>query len=160
MKIYCFITVCIVNIRAGTLYVCMLAGKMTETDDVSLTGSMISLTSLSAVQKMTTVEVANAELGETEDICKSSLEKLRAAVKADPQLQTCVQKSNDLNLDCLEDVGVRRFFLRFLRVNKYNVAKAKSQLKGYLKMRQAEPLWYTGLGDVENLGGAIELVRF
>ena len=133
---------------------------MTETDDVSLTGSMVSLTSLSAVQKMTTVEVANAELGETEDICKSSLEKLRATVKADPQLQTCVQQSNDLNLDCLEDEGVRRFFLRYLRVNKYNVAKAKSQFKGYLKMRQAEPLWYTGLGDVENLGGAIELVRF
>ena len=37
--------------------------------------------------------------------------------------------------------------------------KALEQLKGYLRMKQAEPTWYTGLGDVDNLGNALELVR-
>ena len=36
--------------------------------------------------------------------------------------------------------------------------KALEQLKGYLRMKQAEPTWYTGLGDVDNLGNALELV--
>lgn len=127
-------------------------------DNVSLTGSMVSLASLSALQKMTTLEVSKAELGETEDIRTASLEKMCAAVKSDPQLGSCVQQTNDLNLDSLEDEDARRFLLRFLRANKFNAAKAKTQLKGYLKMRQSEPMWYTGLGDIDNLGGALELL--
>ena len=30
--------------------------------------------------------------------------------------------------------------------------------KGYLRLKKAEPLWYTGLGDVDNLGNALELL--
>ena len=50
-------------------------------------------------------------------------------------------------------------YLIFFRSNKFNVLKALEQLKGYLRMKQAEPSWYTGLGDVDNLGHALELVR-
>ena len=49
-------------------------------------------------------------------------------------------------------------YLIFFRSNKFNVLKALEQLKGYLRMKQAEPSWYTGLGDVDNLGHTLELV--
>ena len=69
--------------------------------------------------------------------------KLRLATNADhirmPSLASIEAKPADLSLD--------KFLLRFLRVQKFDVGKAKAMIEKYLSLRRQKPDWFQAVPD-------------
>lgn len=73
-------------------------------------------------------KIAEVELHETDEIRESSLKQIRDWVIANPAIKQC--RTDNL------------FLLRFLRVCKFNVARACAKLENFLTIHQEFPTWF------------------
>jgi len=163
------LSVAVANGQVSEVVTPLTAAKNCDDDDnfdLGVTSSIMSIASTS-VRDMDTLEVARQELGETDQVRDTQLRRLRKLISTSPQFRHCLRASDELNgggvcgglqLDDEEDEQALRFLLRFLRVNKFNVAKSALMLENFLKMRAADPAWHMGLGDMNHLEKALELV--
>jgi len=76
-------------------------------------------------------QLAESELGETEQVRISGLAKMRTWLKSQPHIHNCRTDSN--------------FLLRFLRMQKHRVDRSSSVLEKYLAMRMEHPHYFRQL---------------
>jgi len=76
-------------------------------------------------------QVAEEELGETEEVRDCALNEMKLWLQAQPHIQNCRTDSN--------------FLLRFLRMQKFRVEKSCAVLEKYTLMREENPGYFRGL---------------
>ena len=90
-------------------------------------------------------------------IRQKSLEKFRVLISESPLLKHLTRPEIRLNL-VQQGEESDSFLLRFLRLNKFNPKWSTEMMESHLRMKAETPSWFTGLGSVDGIEKALELL--